>query len=461
VYYLVSVIIELQESVGVIIMSKDFCVQKGVFLTIVVLLFVTKIFVHANPLSIELATIPALAKSDSLTFQKLRRGKAIIPFKLINNLIVVSLKLNESQPLNFILDSGVRRTLISELPENGEIILNKVEKIALRGLGGNQLVYGFRSPGNKIQIGKVEGIGAEVIVLEKNLLQLSQIMGTFVHGILGFDLFRSFIVEINYATKELILYERSNDKKISHLSNHKRWSVFPIDIDETKSFINIDYKHAESSTTQPVRLIIDTGSSGALSLFKQTSDKIIIPKEHLSGLLGVGLGGEIFGKTGRIHELSMNEFALNSTVVAYPDSSYLNEILSANGRNGSLGGDILRRFKVVLSYEHKVLLLRKNRNYREPFTYNRSGIDISTPFPNLPVYVVSKIKEGTEAERIGLKEGDMLMKIENKNTTGLELTQILEYLREGRNNRIKMIIEREGLTKKISFNLGKDLVVDE
>lgn len=404
---------------------------------------------------------PIVAENDTLFFEKLRRGKAKIPFKLINNLIVISLELNGSQPLNFILDSGVRRTLISELPENGEILLNKVEKIALRGLGGDNLVYGFRSPGNRIKVGRVEGFGAEVIVLEKNLLQLSQLMGTFVHGIIGYDLFSSFIVEIDYMSKQIILYERTNDKKINHLSNHRKWTALPIEIDETKAFVNIDYQHGYSTNTVPVRLILDTGSSGAISLFNQTSDQIRIPKQHISGLLGVGLGGEIYGKTGRIHRLQLDEFVFNNTVVAYPDSSYLNEILSANGRNGSLGGDVLRRFKVVMSYEHKVLLLRKNRNYKEAFTYNRSGIDVSTPFPNLPVYIISKIKEGTEAARIGLKEGDVLKQVENKNTTGLQLTEILEYLREGKNNRIKLIIERDGLKKKFSFDLGLDLVVDQ
>lgn len=424
-------------------------------------LFCTDVSFSSSPALKFPFTATKVAENNSLSFAKLRRGKAVIPFKLINNLVVISLELNGSQPLNFILDSGVRRTLISELPENGEILLNKVEKIALRGLGGDELVYGFRSPGNKIKIGKVEGVGAEVIVLEKNLLQLSQLMGTFVHGIIGYDLFNHFIVEINYLDKEIILYETTNNKKISHLSTHRKWQAFPIDIDETKAFISVDYQHGESSKELPVRLIIDTGSSGAISLFNQTSDQIRIPKEHLSGLLGVGLGGEIYGKTGRIYQIRLADYTFNSTVVAYPDSSYLNEILSANGRNGSLGGDILRRFKVVMSYEHKVLLLRKNRNYREPFDYNRSGIDVNTPYPNLPVYLISKVKEGTEAEKVGLKEGDVLKKIDNKNTTELTLTEILDYLRKGRNNRIKMIIEREGLKMKVDFDLGKDLLVDK
>lgn len=441
-------------------MESPFCVKKTVSqIFILVFVFLFNAFIDTS--SSEAAIKPNSTKPDTLTFQKLRKGKAVIPFKLINNLIVVSLELNGSQPLSFILDSGVRRTLISELPENGEILLNKVEKIALRGLGGDKLVYGYRSPGNNIKLGKVQGIGAEVIVLEKNLLQLSQLMGTFVHGILGYDLFKSFIVEIDYASKQIVLYERSNDKKINHLSKHRKWDALPIELDETKAFLSVDYKHAQSSKDLPIRLIIDTGSSGALSLFSLTSYNIRIPKQNISGLLGIGLGGEIYGKTGRIHELSISDYSFKNAVVAYPDSSYLNEILSANGRNGSLGGDILRRFKVVMSYEHKVLLLRKNRDYREPFTYNRSGIDVNTPFPNLPVYVISKVKKGSEAERIGLKEGDILKRIDNKNTAELSLTEILGYLRVGRNNQIKLLFEREGLPKKVVFDLGVDLIVDK
>lgn len=52
--------------------------------------------------------------------------KVTIPFKLINNLIFIPIKVNGVE-LNFLLDSGVEETILFSMEEKQEVSFNNVE----------------------------------------------------------------------------------------------------------------------------------------------------------------------------------------------------------------------------------------------------------------------------------------------------------------------------------------------
>ena len=49
---------------------------------------------------------------------------ASIPFEAVGSYVVIRVKINDSSPLNLILDSGIRNTIITELQEGDHISLN-------------------------------------------------------------------------------------------------------------------------------------------------------------------------------------------------------------------------------------------------------------------------------------------------------------------------------------------------
>lgn len=59
---------------------------------------------------------------------KATEKKNIIPFELINNLIIIPVKINGVE-LKFLLDTGVENTIFFSLDENKEIIFKNAEKI--------------------------------------------------------------------------------------------------------------------------------------------------------------------------------------------------------------------------------------------------------------------------------------------------------------------------------------------
>ena len=76
-----------------------------------------------------ISTLPVFGQ-DEFQFEK-GTDKVIIPFKMINNLIFIPLKVNKVE-LYFLLDSGVEETILFSMEEKKEVSFFNVEKIALR-----------------------------------------------------------------------------------------------------------------------------------------------------------------------------------------------------------------------------------------------------------------------------------------------------------------------------------------
>ena len=98
-----------------------------------------------------------------------------------------------------------------------------------------------------------------------------------------------------------------------------------------------------------IKLLMDTGLGDGLWLFE--NDSIRCNQKYITDILGRGLGGDIRGKKSRVETLELNNFKLNDALVSYPDSLSFSQLDVVKGRNGSLGGDIIKRFNWFLDYE--------------------------------------------------------------------------------------------------------------
>ncbi|NJW55757.1 aspartyl protease family protein, partial [Salinimicrobium oceani] len=95
-----------------------------------------------------------------------------IKFDLVNNLIIVPVELNDLQ-LSFLVDKGVKTTVLLNLDEEDTTELNPSEKIQLRGLGGEDLIQAFRSRDNQLKIGKIRNEALTVFVIYDDNINFS------------------------------------------------------------------------------------------------------------------------------------------------------------------------------------------------------------------------------------------------------------------------------------------------
>lgn len=411
--------------------------------------------------------------------------KAVIPFKLINNLIFIPIKVNGIE-LNFLLDSGVEETILFSMDEKQEVRFNNVEKIKLRGLGSENDIEGLKSTKNTFETHGLKSDNHMLYVILDQSFNLSSHIGIPVNGIIGYKFFKNNLVEINYERKKIIVHS-NNESFIKKLN--KKFKSIPITIEKSKPYI---YTSAVvDSVAIPAKLLIDIGNSDAFWIFE--NNKIKLPKKNFPDFLGKGFSGDIEGHRARIKKFSIDEFDFKKPIVAFPDSSSVRNVKMVPDRIGSVGGEVLKRFTVVLDYADEKLYLKKNSKFSEPFTYNKSGISLqhnglqwvqetvhletvkvatsvseSEANPNnggdfrykfllKPIFEIVNIRKNSAAEKCGLQKGDVIVTINKIRPYKYTLQQINLLLKSEDDIWINLEVERDSLLLKFRFKLEDEL----
>lgn len=408
-------------------------------------------------------------------------------FELINNLIIVPIEINGVE-LSFIVDSGVSRPILFNLSDQDSIQLNNVTEISIRGLGTGDPIKALRSNGNTFKLNNIVNEDQRVYVVLDKEMNFSPKLGIPVHGIIGYELFRDFVVEIGYHAQTL----RFHDPRYYSSKKSKKVQSLPLKLIDGKAFMDGTVIREDDSEV-PVKLLVDTGSGDAIWLFKDLEKGLGIPTKNFDDYLGKGLNGHIFGKRTKIKGIRIGDFTLKDVKAAFPDMESFRAIKDLGDRNGSLGGEILKRFDIVFNYSKSEISLKKNGYFDSPFHYNMSGIEVQhngvryiaerikeskeiplvpgsassgntfgnvqllmedrTRLSLVPEIIVSGIRAGSPADEAGLQEGDIILAINGKPIHRYKLQEVVKMLNEKEGKRIQVLIERFNRDLLFSFVL--------
>ncbi len=422
---------------------------------------------------------------NGFRFKNSSQKKQRLSFELINNLVVIPVYINNKK-MSFILDTGVNKTIIFNLSKNDSIGLLNPEKVSLKGLGDGESVEAIISRNNKLQVKDAFGNNEAVYVILKDFFDLSSKMGTTIHGIIGYNLLKDFVVKINYKTKKIDFYKPESFK----YKKCKKCEVLPIQFYRKKPFVEVNVQLDTVNNVQtPVKMLVDSGGSDALWLFENSKAAIKTPLKYFNDLLGEGLSGSIYGNRSRIPKLIIGNYEIERPTVSFLDTLSTQNARKLKERNGSIGGNILKRFKVWIDYPNKKITLRKNASFKNDFNYNMSGLDIvyngkqlvkeevikpvSDSFNNdiqtnntisfvanytykfKPSYIIKNVVKNSPADRAGLQAGDILSSINRKPVHSYKLNEIVSKMQERVNKKIIITILRYGSKQTFEFRLEK------
>ena len=428
-----------------------------------------------------LSTLPVFGQ-DEFQFEK-GVDKVIIPFKIINNLIFIPLKVNQVE-LYFLLDSGVEETILFSMEDKKEVSFFNVEKISLRGLGSETAIEGLKSKNNTLEIKDLKSENHLLYIILDQSFNLSSHIGIPVNGIIGYNFLKSNLVEINYERKRITVY-KDNEKNRKRIVN--KYQMVPITIEKSKPYVlgTASINSYEIST----KLLIDIGNSDAIWLFENKDKSIKIPAKNFEDYLGKGFSGDVEGRRAQIEKFTFSKFEFNNPIVAFPDSTSIKNVRMVKNRAGSIGAEILKRFNLVFDYPNQQLFLKKNSHYKTPFNYNKSGIEVQHyglqwvhetlrletipvtvgnsaenrgnnsgnnfkyKFVLKPIYVIANIRKNSPAAISGLQKGDVIVSVNQKLGYEFTLEKINSLLKSEEENWIIFEIERKSQILKFRFQL--------
>ena len=385
-------------------------------------------------------------------YLKGNRTTVRIPFELHSNLIVVKLRINESDTLNFILDTGVSNTIVTDPLALKQQPLKMTRKVKLSGAGEGGNLTATVAIDNELSMGYMQASHQNLVILDEDILKLSEYVGVPIHGIFGYDLFNSFVVGIDFRTRELTLTE---PKRYTY--RPRFGDRYPIVIQNAKPYLDVTAM-LSGERTVPLRVVLDTGAGHALMLDGQ-SDVCALPRPEkvLRAQLGRGLNGVINGSLGRIEGLRVGRHELQNVIASFPDSSSFGmRLVNTADRQGNVGCELLRRFTVTFNYPGQYIVLKPvKRLLRETFEHDMSGLEVKAKGKQLRTYYVDRILADSPADVAGLREGDELLFMNNEHANMLNISDIHKMLQRGDGREITFVVRRSGQLIVTSLTLKR------
>jgi len=361
-----------------------------------------------------------------------------IPFELFGNLALLQVRVNNSKSLRFILDTGADTTVI-DARQAKALRLKPQGKIV--GSGGAGTAEATFTRGVSVSLPGVALLDQTIYVLP---LEPLSAIGREIDGVLGNDILKEFVVEIDYSAKTINLY-------VPQSYQHSGFGeIIPLMMDEGLPFVRASVT-PEGRAPVEAKFEIDSGSTGAILLNTPFVEKhkvlASVPKTIQTNIGGVG--GMAKTLIGRVNSLRLGQFVIDHPITRFSQATRGD--YASSKYDGLIGGEILRRFKVIFDYSRRQMILEPNPYFAEPYEIDMSGITLAVDGDNL---LVDDVDENSPAAEAGVVGGDILVAINGHPVAETSLDQIRTmFMQDGKEYLLSL--RRNGKVVQVKLRLRR------
>jgi Aspartyl protease/PDZ domain len=316
-----------------------------------------------------------------------------LPFRLLNNHIYVDVNVNGKGPYTFIVDTGGHCLIAPQLV--AELGLKTIGAAAMSGAGAKTTASGFTHV-DEIALGGVrmrDQLGFAASIYDP------AVEGIRVDGMIGFEMFRRFAVQIDYGRDLLIITDPTR--------------FDPTGAGTALPFVFYDHLPMVrgSLADLPARFDIDTGSRSEVDItgpFVTTHELRTRFSKGVSAVTGWGMGGPSRSYVTRLPSLKLGDVQVSAPVAGLSEDK--GGSISDPNYEGNIGGGLLKRFVVTFDYAHQMMYLRRIAPPPvDAGRFDRSGMWIDSG-PN--GYVVTDVATNGPAGQAGIKVGDIITSLD-------------------------------------------------
>lgn len=345
-------------------------------------------------------------------------------FELIDDHIILPVSLNGSEPLDFVLDSGAAATVILESHQTSKLPLEIAGELPVSGVGTGPDPVAHIVKDTSLSLGSVSLEGLSVVYLPLSSVPFfDHFDEVYFDGVIGAPFFERFVVEIDY-DRQLISFSEPGSVETQIGSYGSGWQELGLQVQSGVPYLTTQISTGSGQTVE-VKLLVDTGYRGPVSLTPDTHDEIDEPGEYFT-TVSQGLSGDVESRVGMSELLTMGTYQLNNLPVSYSISGGESEA----GSNGLLGNQVLSRFNLVFDYPNERMFVVPNQSFAVPIAADRSGLRMR---PHRAGAVVKTIAGGSAGARTGLRVGDIITSIDDtpiSRSNFTELTRLTSSDRE-------------------------------
>lgn len=355
-----------------------------------------------------------------------------VPMKIASNKPFVDVHIAGSAPQQFLFDTGSNESLIDPS------LAKELSFKTLQATEGNQGVGNTRT--TFIQyVPPVceEAAGAavpDIHFIGFDLSTISSVEGIPVRGTVGGEFIHHFVFVLDYE------HHRMQALDPASFEYHGDGIVLPIAIDG-QIFTKVRLRKRSGEVVTGT-FYVDTGTRTALSLNEPfTRVNHLLDGETVIPVatLGVGVGGESLASVYRIGDVEIGGLHFHDVVATASHDE--KGVFADPDLAGIIGGDLLRKFTVILDYPHKRVILEKTRNSDSPFLYDAAGVFLMSDGAKYDRIRILRVVPGSPAAAAGLQKGDTIEMVDGKAAVVLDDVRAL-FLRPGVTYRLR--VSRDG-----------------
>ena len=362
-----------------------------------------------------------------------------IPFQLINNHIYVDVKLNGKGPYRVLCDTGGENIVTPTLA--GELGLKPQGALEGRGVGEKSEDVGLVKIGT-LEVG--EATLSNQLFAVFPMESFAVVEGIPENGLIGFEVFRRFVVQVDYEHGMLTLTIPSA------FSYRGQGTVVPFEFNGHTPQVDGEIDGIAG------KFDIDTGSRSSLDLlrgFVEKHDLVNHYDARVEAVTGWGVGGAARSLVTRARLLKLGSVEIASPVTEL--SVEKKGAFSSEYVAGNVGAGVLKRFNITFDYPGQKLIFEANANFRKPDAYDRSGMWLNRAGE---VFEVVDVTPGGAAALAGVKVGDRIQAIDGRAAAQLSLPGVRhQFSSDPAGTKLSLTVQSGAEVRELELVL-KDLV---
>lgn len=327
------------------------------------------------------------------------KSDTLVPFTMLNNHIIVNTAVNGVEGFRFVLDSGAAATIVTETVATRSLGFSQSKPLKISGSGNGDDPIAYIVNDTQIDVGDFSITDLSIIYAPTSAMPFDSIEETYFDGVLGADFFNCCLIEINHDKQVL----RISSPTPQNYKNYapRSWHSIEIQVEDNTPYLEATI--ANGQTDKIVKVMLDTGSTGTLSLF--TADQNFIIPESNYDARTTGVSGDTLNKVGLLSSLTIGEqhFSHLPTYFRVEGSN------PQSGSHGVLGNEVMQRFNMVFDFTGEKVWVQSNHKIGIPILADRSGLRL---LPHSEGAIAKDIADGTGAESLTISKNSIVTSID-------------------------------------------------